>query len=87
MGIVAGGLGVLLVTSPLSLCFVLMVANPIPVQQDSVITLWDRNESYLPGRPLLLQSSVQPSYLLTQWQCLLQPGQQECRLWYVLEHE
>lgn len=58
-------------------CFVLIVANPLSVQQDAVISLWDRNEPHLPGRPLLLQPSLQPGYLLAQRDRLLQPGQQD----------
>nr|AHW56647.1 aryl-hydrocarbon receptor nuclear translocator 2 isoform H [Homo sapiens] len=55
-------------------------ANPISVQQDSVISLWDWNEPHLPGRPLFLQPPLQPSYLLAKWECLLQSCQQDSRV-------
>ncbi|XP_045417351.1 aryl hydrocarbon receptor nuclear translocator 2 isoform X6 [Lemur catta] len=47
------------------------------VQQDPVVPLWDRNEPQLPSRPLFLQPSLQPSYLLAQRERLLRPRQQD----------
>lgn len=63
-----------------SLRFVLIVANPLAVQQDSVFSLWDRNEPHISRRPLVLQPSLQSGYLLAQRERLLQPGQQDSRL-------
>lgn len=62
------------------LCFVLIIANPLSVQQDSVFPVWNWNEPHLPGGPFLLQSSLQPSYLLAQRERLLQSCQQDSRV-------
>lgn len=62
---------------PVTISFVLIGANPLSVQQNAVVSLWDRNKPQLPGRPRLLQPAVQPGYLLAQRDRLLQSGQQD----------